>query len=392
MKKSVRMVLYFLSLITLSAVVFLVVFSEKRTQDTSLVQKDTQENVISENSTEKQENKVLEEVASEVQETETEKQPESEAVSAETTLLFAGDVLISSRIQNYYNAEGVVRIVSEELLQEMKNADILMLNNEFPFSNRGTPMEDKQFTFQCEPQYVSVLKELGVDIVSLANNHTLDYGREALSDTFETLEEAGILYAGAGETRERAEQVQIVEVNGKKFGFIAASRVIPVTDWDVRNRTPGMFTAYDDTRLTEVVTEAEKECDFVTVFLHWGIEYEEYPQEYQRTIAKNCFQAGADAVIGAHTHCLQGIEFMDGKPVYYSLGNYIFADSVDKSAAVKITIAEDNTVTYELLPVCTINGTTQIMKEDAKEALFQYMEDISVNVSIDAKGVVSNKK
>lgn len=392
MKKSVRMVLYFLSLITLSAVVFLVVFSEKRTQDTSLVQKDTQENVISENSTEKQENKVLEEVASEVQETETEKQPESEAVSAETTLLFAGDVLISSRIQNYYNAEGVVRIVSEELLQEMKNADILMLNNEFPFSNRGTPMEDKQFTFQCEPQYVSVLKELGVDIVSLANNHTLDYGREALSDTFETLEEAGILYAGAGETRERAEQVQIVEVNGKKFGFIAASRVIPVTDWDVRNRTPGMFTAYDDTRLTEVVTEAEKECDFVTVFLHWGIEYEEYPQEYQRTIAKNCFQAGADAVMGAHTHCLQGIEFMDGKPVYYSLGNYIFADSVDKSAAVKITIAEDNTVTYELLPVCTINGTTQIMKEDAKEALFQYMEDISVNVSIDAKGVVSNEK
>lgn len=392
MKKSVRMVLYFLSLITLSAVVFLVVFSEKRTQDTSLVQKDTQENVISENSTEKQENKVLEEVASEVQETETETQPESEAVSAETTLLFAGDVLISSRIQNYYNAEGVVRIVSEELLQEMKNADILMLNNEFPFSNRGTPMEDKQFTFQCEPQYVSVLKELGVDIVSLANNHTLDYGREALSDTFETLEEAGILYAGAGETRERAEQVQIVEVNGKKFGFIAASRVIPVTDWDVRNRIPGMFTAYDDTRLTEVVTEAEKECDFVTVFLHWGIEYEEYPQEYQRTIAKNCFQAGADAVIGAHTHCLQGIEFMDGKPVYYSLGNYIFADSVDKSAAVKITIAEDNTVTYELLPVCTINGTTQIMKEDAKEALFQYMEDISVNVSIDAKGVVSNEK
>lgn len=392
MKKSVRMVLYFLSLITLSAVVFLVVFSEKRTQDTSLVQKDTQENVISENSTEKQENKVLEEVASEVQETETETQPESEAVSAETTLLFAGDVLISSRIQNYYNAEGVVRIVSEELLQEMKNADILMLNNEFPFSNRGTPMEDKQFTFQCEPQYVSVLKELGVDIVSLANNHTLDYGREALSDTFETLEEAGILYAGAGETRERAEQVQIVEVNGKKFGFIAASRVIPVTDWDVRNRTPGMFTTYDDTRLTEVVTEAEKECDFVTVFLHWGIEYEEYPQEYQRTIAKNCFQAGADAVIGAHTHCLQGIEFMDGKPVYYSLGNYIFADSVDKSAAVKITIAEDNTVTYELLPVCTINGTTQIMKEDAKEALFQYMEDISVNVSIDAKGVVSNEK
>ena len=79
-----------------------------------------------------------------------------------------------------------------------------MVNNEFPFSNRGEPMEDKQFTFCCDPKYVKALNEMGLDIVSLANNHTLDYGRDALSDTFTTLDGAGILYAGAGETKERA--------------------------------------------------------------------------------------------------------------------------------------------------------------------------------------------
>lgn len=396
MKKSVRIVLYLLSLVTLFAVILLVVFSGKRgeeTQDDAVAE--TMQSVEKDDAiTEEGQTETQDETLSEVVQTETQEMTVTEEKSTnaqgDTTLLFAGDVLISSRIQNYYEAEGIERIVSEELLQEMKSADILMLNNEFPFSNRGTPMEDKQFTFQCEPKYVSVLQELGVDIVSLANNHTLDYGREALSDTFTTLDKAGILYAGAGETRERAEEIQVIEANGKKFGFVAASRVIPVTSWDVRNQTPGMFTAYDDTRLVEVVAEAEKECDYVTVFLHWGIEYKEYPEEYQRTIAKNCFAAGADLVIGAHTHCLQGIEFMDGKPVYYSLGNYIFADSVDKSAAIKVTIAEDDTVTYELLPVCTIGGTTQLMEE--KESLFQYMENISVNAEIDEKGVISSEK
>lgn len=92
-----------------------------------------------------------------------------------------------------------------------------MVNNEFPFSDRGEPMADKQFTFRCSPSYVRALNEMGVDIVSLANNHTLDYGRAALSDTFSALDGAGILYGGAGDSVERAKEVQIMEVNGKNM-------------------------------------------------------------------------------------------------------------------------------------------------------------------------------
>lgn len=145
-----------------------------------------------------------------------------------------------------------------------------MVNNEFPFSDRGTPMADKQFTFRCSPGYVKALNEMGVDVVSLANNHTLDYGREALSDTFVALDGAGILYGGAGDSAERAKQVQVIEANGKKYGFIAVSRVVPTADWKVENAVPGLFSCYDTTALVEVIKEARETCDYVAVYPHWA--------------------------------------------------------------------------------------------------------------------------
>lgn len=132
-----------------------------------------------------------------------------------TTILFTGDVLFANAFKAGYDADGIEGVVAPELLEELRAADILMVNNEFPFSDRGTPMADKQFTFRCSPCYVKALNEMGVDVVSLANNHTLDYGREALSDTFAALDGAGILYGGAGDSAERAKQVQVIEVHGK---------------------------------------------------------------------------------------------------------------------------------------------------------------------------------
>ena len=121
-----------------------------------------------------------------------------------TTILFTGDVLFANAFKAGYDADGIKGVVAPELLEELQAADILMVNNEFPFSDRGTPMADKQFTFRCSPGYVKALNEMGVDVVSLANNHTLDYGRDALSDTFAALDGAGILYGGAGDSTERA--------------------------------------------------------------------------------------------------------------------------------------------------------------------------------------------
>ena len=309
--------------------------------------------------------------------------------SGDTTIILTGDVLFANAFKAAYDAGGIERVVSPELLEQLKAADILMVNNEFPFSDRGEPMADKQFTFRCSPSYVRALNEMGVDIVSLANNHTLDYGRDALSDTFTTLDGAGILYAGAGETKERAYELQIIEKNGKKFGFLAASRVVPESNWKVEERTPGMLTAYDDTKLVQLIKEARSGCDFLAVYIHWGVEYDAYPQDYQTKIATDCFNAGADLILGAHTHCLQGISYISGKPVFYSLGNFVFGQNIDKTAAVKVQVSSDGTVSYGLLPVYAAGGTTKLMDTNSASALYQYMTQISDGVTIGADGKIN---
>lgn len=392
MNKKLRIFLYIASLVIAAAVLILLIFNEKILQSANSQGMGQQANELPSTETDTRdeiENEIKNGIENEIK-NETEKEIEATETEEEktTTIVFAGDVMLAGTMERYYDAEGVNRILSEELLDEMKNADICMVNNEFAFSTRGTPMEDKQYTFRANPKYVQIMLDMGVDIVSLANNHSLDFGTEALEDTFKTLDDAGILYAGAGDSKERAEELQIIEVNGRKFGFLAATRVIPVSQWNIEYGQPGLFATYDDTRLVECIKLAREKCDFLTVYVHWGIEREAYPKEYQITIAQHCFNAGADLVIGAHPHVLQGIEFMDGKPVFYSLGNYIFSQTIARTALVKVEVAEDGEVTYSLIPAYAQNGKTQLYEGTDAEALFDYMNEISPRALIDETGKI----
>ena len=389
MNKKVRILLYLLSLSATVLVLALLIFYGRMQKPVSTKQDNVAEQTEMVLETEKTAETETELQTESAQEGETE--TETEINQEDTVLLFGGDVLIKASTESIYKNNGVTGLVSEEILAEMQNADIMMVNHEFQFSTRGEPMEDKQFTFQTDPKNVQILLDLGIDIVSLANNHSLDFGQDALQDTFVTLDEAGILYAGAGDSKERAEELQVIEVNGKKFGFLAATRVIPVAGWDVRNKQPGLFTTYDDTRLVERIRESKEECDFLAVYVHWGIEREEYPEEYQNVIAKHCVEAGADVIIGAHPHVLQGIEFIEGKPIFYSLGNYIFNNSIPKTTLVKVVIKADDTVEYSLIPAFATNGQTQVMEGAEAEKLYTYMNEISVKNYVNSDGSVTDK-
>ena len=154
---------------------------------------------------------------------------EEEPVVEDFTMLFTGDVMIQ-RCTGLYDSKGINGIISDYIEEEMVAADMTMINNEFPFSTRGSQHPDKQFTFRVDPKYVSMLQDMGVDVASLANNHALDYMTDSLLDTFTTLDNAGIPYVGAGETKERAEEAIFVEAGGRKIGVLSASRVIPVVE------------------------------------------------------------------------------------------------------------------------------------------------------------------
>ena len=316
---------------------------------------------------------------------------ETEPEFEEITMFFTGDVMIQ-RVTGLYDSKGINGIISEYLEEEMVSADMTMINNEFPFSTRGSQHPDKQFTFRVNPDYVQMLLDMGVDVASLANNHALDYGVDALSDSFTTLDGAGISYVGAGETKERAEEAIFIEIGGRKIGILSASRVIPVVEWNIDNRQPGLLCTYDSTRLVQRIQEIEEECDYTIVFVHWGIERKAYPEEYQHDLAKQYIDAGADLVVGNHSHVPQGIEYYKDVPIVYCMGNYIFNDDMPDTYATKVTVDVEGNTSLQIIPIDTKSYLTSELTGEEAQAFYDYLEEISFNVSIDDSGVVLNEE
>ncbi|MDD4113016.1 MAG: CapA family protein [Herbinix sp.] len=311
-------------------------------------------------------------------------------------LTFAGDVNLDedSKPVARYDRENkkILGGISQDLVDEMNKADIFMLNNEFAYSTRGSEILEKSYTFRAHPKRVDILKEMGVDIVSLANNHALDFGQEALLDTFTTLDEAGIDYVGAGINMDRAKAPIYRTIGDTTIAYVAASHVIYAMDWYATDERPGMIGTYDPTLFLASIEEAKKNSDFVVAYVHWGKERTHDPVDYQKNLAKKYIDAGADAVIGCHPHVMQGLEFYKGKTIAYSLGNYWFNASKRESGLLKIYVNPDGTTDTQLLPVMNDNTYTNLIKEEKeREAYYKFMESISFNVEYDENGFVFEK-
>ncbi len=328
-------------------------------------------------------------------EAETEPIPETEPEKPVVHLLFAGDVLLSNHVISAYDKEGGIHgVLDDGYRQVIDQSDIFMVNQEFPFSDRGTAAPDKQFTFRLPPYRVSAMNELGIDIVALANNHSLDFGTDALVDTCTTLDGAGIKYVGAGPNMDRAKQLETIEVSGKTIGFLAASRVYPDTSWVANSKKPGMVSGYDPTILLQEIEKARDVCDYLVVYVHWGIEKDVKPQEYQRDLGKKIIDAGADIVIGSHPHVLQGVEYYNGKPICYSLGNFIFGSSIPKTALLKADVDfSQNNVTLSLIPGTSGAGYTRELTDPGKiQEFYQYIQGLSYDVTVDENGIIHSNE
>ncbi len=307
---------------------------------------------------------------------------------------FAGDVNLdedSYPVAKYTEeGKGILGVLSKDLVEEMNHVDLMMLNNEFAYSTRGVEETDKSYTFRADPSRVGILNEMGVDIVSLANNHALDFGPDALLDTFSTLDSAKIAYVGAGENMARAKAPIYFTVGDKTIAFVAASRVVFAMDWYATDTTPGMIGTYDPTLFLESIKEAKENADFVVAYVHWGVERNNYPEKYQKVFAQNYIDAGADAVIGCHPHVMQGLEFYKGKPIAYSLGNFWFNKSHKESGMIKLYLDPDDTIRVQLLPVMNKDTKTYILtNEKERSTYFDFMEEISFDVKIDDNGFVT---
>ncbi|MGP1348120.1 MAG: CapA family protein [Stomatobaculum sp.] len=274
-------------------------------------------------------------------------------------LAFCGDILLSEHVLNAYDrAGGVSGILDPRLLAAGREADLFIANEEFPFGTTGTPAPDKQFTFRVSPERCGIFTELGIDLVTLANNHTLDYGRDCLQETFETLNRHEIDYIGAGADISRASEFKIYTIRGLRIGFLAASRVIPDYSWNASTSQSGLFTTYDPAALLQQIAALEKQCDFTVVYIHWGLERHTEPEAYQTELAMQYIDAGADLVVGAHPHVLQPIRFYHGVPVVYSLGNYLFGSSIPQTELLLVELSPDKQLTLSVIPAAGSAGKT----------------------------------
>lgn len=233
----------------------------------------------------------------------------------------------------------------------LAEGDLNIANLETPVTVRGEKA-DKRFTFRMPPKSLDAVKNAGFSLVSLANNHILDYGEQGLFDTLDTLKARGIAYSGAGKNVAAGRVPAIVDASGVKVGLLSYSLTFPKYFWADQDKSGTIFGHEKWVRAD--IAKLRSTVDIVLVAFHWGAEKRTTPKDYQLELAKAAVEAGADAVIGHHPHVLQGIEVIDGKPVLYSLGNYAFgsnSNAARDSAMARFVVEEGRIQALELIPL-----------------------------------------
>lgn len=243
-------------------------------------------------------------------------------------LFFAGDLMLDRGVRKSVtkNLNGDYNKLFEntDLLNLLKNSDIAFANLEGTASDKGRDKHNL-YSFRMDPVVVSAFKNAGISIVSVANNHIGDWGRDAYIDSLTRLKESGILYTGGGINSEEAEMPAIIEKYGIKIGFIGFSDVGP-NEMKVGENTAGLLLA-SNPRFSEIVKNASTQVDYLIVSFHWGEEYKPKNNARQKYLAHKAIDAGAKIIIGHHPHVIQNTEMYKDSFIAYSLGNFIFDQS-----------------------------------------------------------------
>jgi len=272
------------------------------------------------------------------------------AQAGEIVINAVGDVMLAGRWASTIRKNGYDQPF-RALEAELKAGDITIANLESPIARRGREFTNKKFRFRAEPEVADALRKSGINLVTLANNHTMDYGAPALMETMENLERTGVAWIGAGENLADARKMALYTIQGKKIAFLGYSLTQPTEFFAGRNR-PGTTPGFEKFFL-EDIRRARQQADYVIVSFHWGTEGLSVIQPYQRTVAHKAIDAGADVIIGHHPHVLRGIERYKTGIVFYSLGNFTFASkgrTADAGALIRLRFS-DGKREAELLPL-----------------------------------------
>lgn len=308
--------------------------------------------------------------------------PGEVAPSGPVTIAFVGDM---------HDERGISAALAKDpasLLAGVKpafdEADLVVGNLETAITERGTPAP-KTYTFRAPERFVTALRDGGIDVVSLANNHGMDYGTTGLEDSLAARQNTGMPIIGIGADADEAFAPHTTTINGQRIAVIGASQVLDgnlMAAWTAGPDKPGMASAYEEDRLLAAVRSARRDHDIVVAFLHWGTERQDCPNQRQRDLGKKLKDAGAQVIVGSHAHVLVGGGFDGDTYVNYGLGNFLFyaggRGNAQVETGVQLVTLEDGKVSEaRWLPGRIQNNDLPVLLEgDQRDRAMRSWQDL----------------
>lgn len=287
------------------------------------------------------------------------------------TLIATGDVLLARYVEQRMRATGDYTLPFQKAADFLKSADVTFGNLETPILNgKNTPKDST--TFRADPAGVKGLTFAGYDVMSIANNHTMNYQIPGLTNTLKELKKAGILASGGGKNQDFAHAPAIFETKGKTIAFLSyVDPKIPPRNYGIATYNTAGLASMNIEAMKNDVKNAATEYDIVVVSMHSGTEYKREPTQFQKDFAHAAIDSGASAVIGTHPHVVQPVEYYGNGVIFYSLGNFVFdqffSTDVKTGLVARITFEDEEKPSVELFPVKIETTQPRILEGQERE-------------------------
>jgi poly-gamma-glutamate synthesis protein (capsule biosynthesis protein) len=302
------------------------------------------------------------------------------------TVAAGGDVMGDRGPGNYMNAHGGASVFAK-VEPYFEKAQLAFVNLEGPISNVGTRQAGKEYTFRARTALADGLVSAGIDVVSMANNHTLDYGQAALKDCLIRLNKAGVAHAGAGLNSTSAAAPAVLITPAGTVSVLAYTSIIPGGFAATSSHGGVNPVAGDHARILKAIKTAATKTDFVVVSVHWGTEYKSQANSEQRSLAHQMIDAGADLIIGHHPHVIQGLEIYHDRLIAYSLGDFVFdhwSRATGEAFILQVSLRDEGLPAVDIVPVYVgdSTGVPAVVTGDEADAILGRLIKLSGNLGL----------
>jgi hypothetical protein len=294
-------------------------------------------------------------------------------------ILFGGDFCPGGEIERFYRTDQNKSLFND-FMDVLNSADYRVINLECPLTDSNKMLSKTGPHLKASPDMIGLLKDINVNLVTLANNHILDYGENGLKETIETCRKAGIRTVGAGNNIMEARDSCVIPFDGFPVSIINVCE----SEFSIAGKESAGANPFDFYSVSKDIKKAKETASFVFVVYHGGNEHYQLPSPRLRKTFRFLADMGADAVIGHHTHCYSGIENYSGKPLIYSLGNFLFFEKTDfepwyTGYTVTFEINPDGIRNYFIIPFeqCKNGMGLKFLNPEQKEEFYSHVDELS---------------